>query len=152
MNQTHPKRIHIQERRQHALDLRRRGASLRTIGAQLGVSAKQIQRDIQAMLGAMSEENAEEAASYRALELERLDTMLLSLRPLLEPGENQPPKLKAVDRAIRISDQRCKLLGLYMPIKQDLNVTGLVKAYKDFSPDDWDDESYDVKAKNQPLG
>lgn len=144
MNGTHPKRIVIQERRAQALELRRAGASLRKIGGLLGVSAKQIQRDLQATLEGMNEENSQTAAFNRALELERLDAMLLSLKPLLEPGEDKHPHMHAIDRALKISEQRSKLLGLYMPIKQDVNLFGHVKAYKGFSPDDWDDAAYDA--------
>jgi orotate phosphoribosyltransferase-like protein len=119
MNQTHPKRIAIQERRKQALELRRSGLSLRDIGAQLGVSAKQIQRDLLATLEGMNDENAHTAAIDRAIEIERLDTMFSRIWPLAAPAEDQTPDLKAVDRVIKIIDQRARLLGLYAPIKQE---------------------------------
>lgn len=119
MNMTHPKRIAIQERRTKALELRRSGLSLRDIGGKLGVSAKQIQRDLLAALGGMSETNAQTAAIDRAIELERLDTMFQRIWPLAAPAEDQTPNLKAIDRVLKIIDQRARLLGLYSPINQN---------------------------------
>jgi hypothetical protein len=119
MNQTHPQRIAIQERRKQALELRRGGLSLRDIGGKLGVSAKQIQRDLLASLGGMNDENAQAAAIDRAIELDRLDKMFECIWPLAAPAEDQAPNLKAVDRVLKIIDLRARLLGLYSPINQN---------------------------------
>lgn len=107
--------IEMNERREKALSLRRAGLSTREIAAQLGTSHQTIHTDLKAMLAASVRENIESANELRALELERLDKMLISLSAKLREGD-----LKAMDRAIRIGEQRAKLLGLYMPIKQEI--------------------------------
>lgn len=113
----------IEERRGKALDLRRSGASLRRIAAQLGVSHVQVRNDIQDALNEAIKENVNNAEALRTMEIERLDDMLLRIAPQINAGN-----LGAIDRAIRISEQRSKLLGLYAPIKQEIRHT-------------WEDES-----------
>lgn len=111
------KTIDIAERRKQALVLRRSGLSLRDIGERLGVDHKTIHEDIRVMLEASIRENVDNAETLRAMELERLDNMLLRIQPQVNNGH-----LGAIDRALRISEQRAKLLGLFAPVKQDVSV------------------------------
>lgn len=115
--------IAAEERRGKALDLRRSGASLRRIAMQLGVSHEQIRLDIQSALAEAIKENVNNAETLRTMEIERLDDMLLRIAPQINNGH-----LGAIDRALRISEQRSKLLGLYAPVKQEIHHT-------------WEDES-----------
>ncbi len=125
----------IEERRGKALDLRRSGASLRRIAAQLGVSHEQIRLDIQGALSEAIKENVNNAEHLRTMELERLDDMLLRISKQVSDGH-----LGAIDRALRISEQRAKLLGLYAPVKLEGSFDHTVKAYKGFTPDEWDSD------------
>jgi hypothetical protein len=103
-----------------------------------GVEAA-IQRGLRAIV-------AEPAADVRAMELERLDQLARAALGVL--GTNHPtvsqgrlvrgedgrpiadpmPRLHAIDRLLRISDRRAKLLGLDAPVKADLRVTDGVDA------------------------
>jgi len=116
--------IEIATRREQSLQFRRAGLSLRDIAARLNVDPKTIHEDIRVMLAEAIKENVDSAEQLRALEIERLDRMLLSLSPMLNPaafpGQKAPlPDLKAIDRALRISEHRAKLLGLYAPEKRE---------------------------------
>ena len=88
------------------------------------------------MLQEAIKENVDNAEQLRAMEIERLDRMMLVIQPQVNAGN-----LGAIDRAIRISEQRSKLLGLFMPVKQEIAHSGAVdiKAYARVSPDDWSD-------------
>lgn len=107
--------IEREERRSQALQLRRAGLSIRDIAARLNCNHQTVHNDITRALQAAIDENTQSADKLRALELDRLDRMLLGLTPLIYPTNNKPVDLKAMDRAIRIVEQRAKLLGLYAP-------------------------------------
>lgn len=107
--------IGILERREQALNLRRAGLSIRAIATRLNVDPSTIHEDIKVMMAEAVKENVDNAEGLRTLELERLDDMLLRIQPQVSKGD-----LKAIDRALRISEQRAKLLGLYAPVKNDV--------------------------------
>lgn len=115
-------------RRLRALELRLDGQSYRAIGAQLGVSGKTAWEDVQASLSELAALELANAAELRALELERLDTLTIEAarilrapHPYVAGGKVLPdltddgPKLQAIDRLLRISESRRKLLGLDAP-------------------------------------
>ncbi len=124
--------INIAQRQGQALELRASGASLRQIAERLGVSHEQIRLDIQAALSEAIKENVNNAETLRTMEVHRLDNMLLRIQPLINAGD-----LKAIDRGLRISEQRAKLLGLYAPQKIDHSGEVAIKGYTSVSPDQW---------------
>lgn len=125
------------DRRVKALDLRKAGHSYRAIGAELGISVAQAHDDVQRALAALAKLERQTAEEYRALELARLDTLaveamrvLLATHPLISGGKvlsgftdegtaigltDDGPKLAAIEKLIRISESRRKLLGLDKP-------------------------------------
>lgn len=112
-------KIQSAERRNTALSYRKAGASYRAIAAkvatELGIatySEAQAHRDVAAALKDLNEKTALNAAAYRELELERLDTALLAIAQLVKSGD-----LGAIDRWIRLSESRRKLLGLDAPVQ-----------------------------------
>lgn len=105
------------ERRIEALELRKLGASYRTIGERLGVSTAQAFEDVRRELAKLAKQASEIAGEVRAIELERLDDMLRAIAPQLRQGN-----LGAIDRALRIQERRSKLLGLDAPERQVLQV------------------------------
>lgn len=98
------------ERRVKALQLRQVGASYRAIARQCGVSVKTAHKDVSEALAELAALERHEAASLRALEQARLDECLLVLAPRIKAGD-----LGAIDRALRISESRRRLLGLDEP-------------------------------------
>lgn len=101
---TGPEAIARRERMAQALKLRKAGATYRQIADRLGVSISTAYDDIRDALAEITREPAE---TLLALELERLDGMWLGISRAANRGD-----LKAIDRAIKISQRRGKLTGL----------------------------------------
>ncbi len=127
--QTDATRISAAERRAKALELRKHGMPYRAIGAQLGISEAQAHNDVQRALQALAALELDSAAEYRTMELERLDTLTVaSARVLSAAGDGM--RLAAIDRLLRISESRRKLLGLDAPAKTAFtNPDGTPAAY-----------------------
>jgi hypothetical protein len=116
---TKPKAISIAERRSKALQLRKTGATLEAVAA---VIAKEFDnpkytrshafKDIDESLKELNEACSHDAEEYRRQELERLEDWLLKLQSKIQQGDT-----RSIDVAIKISDRRCKLLGLDAPIQ-----------------------------------
>jgi hypothetical protein len=102
-----------------ALRLRTAGASYRQIGEQLGTSAVQAWRDVGFALGEVVERRNEDAVALRTLELERLDRLTLALWP-----KAQKAHVDAVRALVRVSERRCRLLGLDATVAAKLELTG----------------------------
>ena len=97
-------------RRVRALSLRQAGASFRDIGNQLSVSRQQAYRDVDQALTELAQYQRQKAEKLRALELARLDRLLLGVWPRAQGGD-----LGAVDRAVKIVERIDRLLGLDAP-------------------------------------
>jgi hypothetical protein len=78
----------------------------------MGVSGPRAHQIVQKALDEIRENLAENANAVIAMELERLDEMLLGLWEKAKAGD-----LGAVEKAIRIMERRAKLLGLDAPSK-----------------------------------
>lgn len=120
--------IEAAQRRVDALRHRQRGLSYRSIAAQLSISEGQARQDVKRALGDLAKEQRLETMSLRQLELSRLDDLYLGLAPNItlkfdkEGKLIEPLNLDAVDRALKIIEQRAKLLGLYAPTKIDMGI------------------------------
>jgi transposase-like protein len=91
-------------RKQEALTMRLAGVSIRTIAARLNVHPSTVYAWVKDAIAAIPQEQADE---LRALELERLDTMLASIWRDVLAGDT-----RAVDAALRIMQRRAALLNL----------------------------------------
>lgn len=115
----------IEDRRAKVWELRKAGASARKIAAQMGVSHPTILTDIDTVLSRLVAESTSDAEEYRALELERLDSLQAAHwqralgRPYIPARDGQPeqkaipPDIRSARLVVKISDQRSKLLGIY---------------------------------------
>ena len=110
------KEADIDARRQQVLSLRRSGFSIRAIATQLNISVGQAHKDIQDSLSALHAQTLELGASYRELELERIDRAIVALDPQVKKGD-----VASVNALIKLVDTRAKLLGLYA--KTDVSLT-----------------------------
>ena len=109
-SRTSPRRIEAVGRQRQALELRKAGATFHAIAEALGFAhATGAQAAVETALRKTLQEPADEC---RLLDLERLDTMLLSIWPNVRRGE-----LGAIDRALKVLERRATLLGydLYKP-------------------------------------
>src|SRR5262245_50689943 len=110
--QNSARRVAAVEKQVQALQLRRAGASYRTIAGQLGYKTEQ--GAWKAVAAGLKKTIVEPAAEVRTLELDRLDRLLLSLWP---QATAIPPDLACVDRVLRIMERRAELQGLDAPTK-----------------------------------
>lgn len=111
------------ERRLHALELRKAGASYRAIGKQLGVSGKTAFRDVQRELAAIARERGKAAEDVLGLELERLDDFQLALYRKAKGGDE-----RAITVGLRVMERRAALVGLDKPKQIEVNVHERVEA------------------------
>ena len=97
--------VKIRERQARALRLRLAGASYDAIAREVGFADRSnARRDVMAAIEEIIREPAEEV---RAMELARLDAMLLGLWPKASKGD-----AVAVAHVLRIQDRRASYLGL----------------------------------------
>jgi DNA-binding CsgD family transcriptional regulator len=97
----------MQTRAQQVLELREQGKTFKDIAAQLGVSRQTAIADRNRALAALAAETLVEAAQYRALNTQRLETMYAAVEQQAEAGEP-----KAIDAALKIIDRLNALYGL----------------------------------------
>lgn len=107
------------ENQARALELRRAGLGFEAIGAQLGIKKSQAHRLVVSGLAEARAQVAASADELRSEELSRLDGMLMGLWPRARKGE-----VAAVDRVLKISERRAKLLGLDAPERKQLEGPG----------------------------
>lgn len=108
------------------------GVPVSVIARELGVSESIVYNDVHRSMRARTAELDEAAAELRALEVEKLDTMerrawgavhrehlhiAASGKVALHPETEEPlpddgATLAAIDRLVKISERRCRMLGL----------------------------------------
>lgn len=139
----------IAARQAEALQLRVRGKTIREIAAALQVSVGQAHADLQAAKRSYAKQAEEDVQAERGLDLSRLERALKVVEDVLcepepERGPGEEPlehedaietsrelKLKALDRLVKIQEQRAKLLGLYAPERRELEAKVAAVALED---------------------
>lgn len=121
------------ERTARALELRRKGMSLRAIGEQLGCDHKTALRRIDAALDEIRRSTQDDAARLVELELLRMDRMIEKLERGLESDDNESVA-RAVRELIRVSQSRRRLLGLDQPTK--VKVEGRIDSFVGWSDEE----------------
>lgn len=129
-----------------AAALRAKSWTYQQIADHLGITKSSAHEAVQR---ALADTLAEPAEALRTLELERLDGMWRAVQGVLErkhltvsngrvvqipneagelvPVEDDAPILQAVDRLLKIQERRAKLLGLDIPVKQQIEVDGGIR-------------------------
>lgn len=102
-----------------ALELRKKGYTYAQIALELNCHEETVYQAVKRAMQRLIAERDELAGEVRRLEIERYDAFLLKLQPAIEVGD-----VKAIATALRISECRRKLLGLDVPTKQVVEVTG----------------------------
>jgi transposase-like protein len=96
------------EKKRKALELRKAGATYEQIAQSIGLAdPSNARRTVQA---AIKDIYAEPAAEVLAIELARLDAMLLGIYSKAKAGE-----VSAIDRVLKIMDRRAAYLGIDAP-------------------------------------
>lgn len=111
-------------RRIDAVSLRLAGMTYAQIAEHAGYSHASAAR--QSVLRALEKVEAEQVADLRMLENARLDRMLAAVWPTVVARAEEvllEDRLRAVDRALRISERRARLNGLDAPVQVALTPT-----------------------------
>lgn len=105
--------IESAERQRQALELRKAGVGFQQIADKLGYADHS--GAYRAVATALKKTLQEPADELRAIEVERLDQLLLGLWPKAIKGDTW-----SVDRVLKIMERRSALLGLDAPVKREL--------------------------------
>jgi hypothetical protein len=105
------------ERRSKALELRIAGASFEQIGQALGIATSAAWKHVTSALDQTKAKLAENAERVRAIEVRRLDAIVMSLW-----GRRSDPR--HADTILRAMDRRARLLGLDAPTRAELSGPG----------------------------
>jgi hypothetical protein len=122
----------IAARRAEAIRLRvRERKTFKLIAEELGISVGQAHADVRTAMTEIAKEAEENVRAERGSELYRLDQAFdvvdEVIRGAIENADPERPdaslelKLKALDRLVKIQDQRAKLLGLYAPERKEVD-------------------------------
>jgi predicted XRE-type DNA-binding protein len=114
---TSARNLNRTQRRQMAVKLRLQGMTFTEIGEAMEIDRSSAYRLVKGELDRLNEQSQELTFYHRELELQRLDAALNAIWPQIEAGD-----LLAIDRLIKISQQRSKLLGLDAPEKIEQTV------------------------------
>ena len=128
------------ERDAECARLRTRGLSYQAVANEMGMAISSVH---DAVGRALKEARVEAGKELQALELDRLDTLYLAATEVLErdhvtvshgriirdddgePLLDDAPKLGAIDRLLRVSESRRKLLGLDAPSRVSVDAENL---------------------------
>lgn len=123
-----------------AIELRRAGATYEQIGQQLDISKSRAHQLVIEGLEVVRDQIKAEGTVIMALELERLDNLLLGLWK-----QRQNPRV--VDTILRVLERKHKLQGLDQPIKQSHELSLSVSPPSEFAL--WTEE--DLIALNELI-
>ena len=112
-----PRRLNAAERQRQALELRKAGATYEVIAQKLGYRGPSSAYG--AIKSALHKTLQPPADEVRALEIERLDALLLALWPQARQGNHG-----AIDRVLKVMERRARLLGLDAPTRTDITTGG----------------------------
>lgn len=102
------------------LRLRLQGKSIRQIASIVHMPKSTVERRLRC---AIAERIDPLADQLRAVEVARLDQLLETVWATVKADTEAAVKLAAVDRLVKISERRSKLLGLDAPVSADVRVT-----------------------------
>ncbi len=127
--------------------LRRAGVGWEVIAEQLGYASPGHAYD--RFMVFMKDYPREDAETAREVEADRLDQLQRAIWAKCLKGDTW-----AIDRALRISDQRCRLLGLNMPVRQQIEVIteSAVDAAIRTLTEQLDNDDAEVAGADSPAG
>ena len=90
--------------------MRVQGYTVVEIAEELGIAHQVVTINLRRVMQELKALSEQEADSYRAYELTRLDNLFKSLQAKIEEGD-----VNAVNAAVRVIERRCKMLGIDAP-------------------------------------
>lgn len=111
--------------RQKALAMRIAGASYQQIGAALHITDTSAHRHVQKALERIDSKTAELAEQVRAMELKRLDALMVGIWKEAVGPDGTMGDPKAVETVLKVMDRRARLLGLDAAQKSEVRIDEL---------------------------
>ena len=126
-----PQRIEQRMRERQALELRKAGATYEDISRQVGYHDASGAR--KAVIRSMNRLTTEPTTELRAIQYERYNSMLVTLWPEVQQGEQG-----AINTALRVMGEINGMMGVLAPTEKDINInhTGAVLVV-DGTPEDY---------------
>lgn len=109
---TAKRKVTTAQRRTQAVALRVAGATFQQIGKQLGITDSAAHKLVVTALQEIATATNEQADTLRQIEIERLDLAILAIAQQVKAGN-----LGAIDRWVKLSESRRRLLGLDAPTR-----------------------------------
>ncbi len=109
------------ERRQKAFELHLSGHTFQKIGDQFEISRQAAHGLVRRELDRLNKQTEGDADVLRQLELERLDVLV---KTLWSKATSDAPDFAAIDKLLKISERRSRLLGLDSPARTVRDVHG----------------------------
>lgn len=119
---TSPRQVQAREREREVLRYRRAGHSLQDIAETMKLSREGVRKILVRALELLEEDNRHSAGQLKHLEIARIDAMQAAVWKRALGGPDVKPRAQddAIDRVIRCSQERSKLLGLHAPVALEL--------------------------------
>ena len=106
--------LEVEQRRRECLALRVGGASIAEIGHALNLSKSTVHGHVKRALDDLAKADLDATARYRALNMQRLDKLLMAVWTSATSGK---PDAKIVREARQLIMAQARLLGLEAPVK-----------------------------------
>lgn len=132
------RRLTAKQREVKALELRLAGGTYDQIAEAMGISRTGAYKAVARALDRLNQQSLEDAERLRRLELERLERATLAIAQRVKEGH-----LRSIDRWIRLSESRRKLLGLDASTQANVTLDSEVKINLT-----WSDDGIDNPAKD----
>lgn len=116
---SHATKINAAEKRKRAVELRKAGAPYSRIGEELGVSRQRASKMVKEAMEELKAETVQETENLRQMEAQRLDTLQVGVWSRAVKGD-----LDALDRVLKISHRRSKMLALDKPNRVEVSGPG----------------------------
>lgn len=108
-----------------AFALRKRAMPVDEIALETGRTEKEVRAAVARRLQELDQDEMSEASQAKRMMLEQIDAMIAAIMTPATGqdvyGAPQPVMLEAIDRMVKLFDQKAKLLGLNAPQKVDLS-------------------------------
>jgi hypothetical protein len=151
------------ENQARAIDYRKMGHTFAVIGKNLGVTEARAHQYVKAGLEQLAKQAIDNADGLRELELARIDQMTAVLGPKVFPTKKNPdlePDLNAINTLIRLSERRCRLLGIDAPARSVSEITGkdgaplavshgVLMVPAPVSPEEWEKAAKEAQEKHE---
>ncbi len=128
---TSPQKVKAAERRRQAVALRLSGATYQQIGDKLGVTSSAAHLQVKQELETRAKQSEGKIVELRQIELARVDRVLLAIWDKVLKSD-----YKAIDKFVKLSERRAKLLGLDAPVQHKVEQHNIIEYIEGMSDEE----------------